>query len=332
MEIKFKALVVKEVDGVFVKAVENLTLADLPENEVLIKVSYSSINYKDALSASGNKGVTKKYPHIPGIDAVGKVVLSSVEDIKTDTLVLVTGYDLGMNTFGGFGEYISVPAAWVIPLPEAFTEREAMYFGTAGLTAGLSVSGLINNGITPEKGKIVVSGATGGVGSLSIAILKHLGYKVVAVSGKSNAKLLEDTLKVDEIITRDEFIAKCDSRPLSKSEFAAGIDTVGGNILSGMLKSVNYNGVVTCCGMIASSQLETSIFPFILRGVKLIGIDSVEIPKDEKKHIWNLLSTIWKPDQLEEITKEVSLEELPIILDQMLLGNIKGRYVLKHNF
>jgi putative quinone oxidoreductase, YhdH/YhfP family len=332
MDTKFRALVVKEENDLFVKAVENVNLDDLPKNEVLIKVSYSSINYKDALSASGNKGVTRKYPHIPGVDAVGTVVLSSGMEFEPGTLVLVTGYDLGMNTWGGFGEYISVPASWVIALPNTLSEKEAMCFGTAGLTAGLSVSALIENGITPEKGKIVVSGATGGVGSLSIAILKHLGYNVVAVSGKSNEKLLRETLNVDEIITRDEFTDRYDSKPLSRSEFAAGIDTVGGSILSGMLKSVNYNGVVTCCGMIASPQLDTSIFPFILRGVKLIGIDSVEIPKDEKKRIWNLLSTSWKTDQLENIAQEVSLDELSNTLDNILAGKGNGRYVLKHDF
>lgn len=328
---KFKALLIEEQNGNFIKEIRTLNLSELPQNEVLIKVSYSSVNYKDALSASGNKGVTKKFPHIAGIDAVGKVVSSTVGNVTVGASVLVTGYDLGMNTWGGFGEYISVPASWVITLPEKLSEQEAMCFGTAGLTAALSVNKLIETGIKPNSGKIVVSGATGGVGSLAVAILSKLGYQVMAVSGKSEATFLKDILGAEDILSRESFIEKFDNKPLSKPEFAAAIDTVGGGILSGMLKSVQYNGAVTCCGMIASAKLDTSIFPFILRGVSLLGIDSVEISTEQRNKIWTLLADEWKPIHLKDIAREISLEQLPEILDDILAGKAKGRYILKHN-
>lgn len=330
MSAHFKALMIHENNGSFHKNIEELSTDRLPQNEVLIKVSYSSVNYKDALSASGNKGVTRTFPHIPGVDAVGKVISSTVDNVVAGTLVLVTGYDLGMNTWGGFGEYISVPAAWVIPLPEHLSEQEAMCFGTAGLTAGLSVDKLVEAGIKPENGKILVSGATGGVGSLSIAILNKLGYHTVAISGKTDDDYLTGTLGAKEIISREAFAEKYNSRPLSKTEFAAGIDTVGGAILSGMLKSVQYNGAVTCCGMVASAELDTSIFPFILRGVSLLGVDSVEISRERRFKIWYLLADNWKPANLKEIVQQISLEELPGILTDMLAGKTKGRYILQH--
>ena len=326
----FKALIVREKDGKFEKKIEELGLQDLPQNEVLIQVSYSSVNYKDALSASGNRGVTRKFPHVPGIDAVGEVVSSRAEGISIGTKVLVTGYDLGMNTWGGFGEYIAVPASWVILLPNGLSEKEAMCFGTAGLTAGLSINRLIEAGIKPKNGKIVVSGATGGVGSLSIAVLNKLGYHTVAISGKSGDPFLTETLGAKEIISRTEFIEKYNSKPLSKTEFAAGIDTVGGDILSGMLKSVQYDGAVTCCGMVASIKLESSIFPFILRGASLLGVDSVEISTQKRHKIWNLLAKEWKPKNLDQIAQEITLEKLSDLIDDMLNGKIKGRYILKH--
>lgn len=331
MDSQFKALMAREKDGIFSTSVELVSIEDLPQNEVLIEVSYSSVNYKDALSASGNKGVTKKFPHIPGIDAVGKVVNSKSEKFNIGDEVLVTGYDLGMNTWGGFGKYICVPASWLLKLPEKLSAFEAMSFGTAGLTAGLSVYNLIQNGITQNSGKVAVSGATGGVGSLSVAILAKLNYETVAISGKSDDEFLRQKLGASDAVSREEFIAKYDAKTMSSTGFSGGIDTVGGAVLSGILKSVKYGGTVTCCGNVASAQISTSIFPFILRGIKLIGIDSVEQPIDFKEKIWNLLADKWKPDNLKELVQEISLEQLPEILQLISQGKSKGRFVVNHS-
>lgn len=328
---QFKALMVREANGIFNAAVEQISLKDIPENAVLIKVAYSSVNYKDALSASGNKGVTRNFPHIPGIDAAGQVVSSSAESIVEGDHVIVTGYDLGMNTWGGFSEYVSVPANWVIKLPKDLSLFEAMCLGTAGLTAGLSVYNLIHFGIGREQGKIVVSGATGGVGSISIAILSKLGYEVVAISGKQEDYFITEVLGAHSIISRKEFIDTYNHKAMSKAEYSGGIDTVGGNILSGIIKSLKYNGAVTTCGNVASAEISTSIFPFILRGIKLIGIDSVEQPIDFKNKIWNLLAQQWKPTHLEDIVKEISMEQLPDVLTTILQGNAKGRFVVNHS-
>ncbi len=331
MTHQFKALMVREANGIFNAKVEQIFMAEIPENEVLIKVAYSSVNYKDALSASGNKGVTRKFPHIPGIDAAGQVVSSTSDAIAEGDNVIVTGYDLGMNTWGGFGEYVSVPANWVVKLPEGLSFFEAMCLGTAGLTAGLSVYNLIHSGIGKEQGKIVVSGATGGVGSISIAILSKLGYEVVAISGKEEDHFITQILGASSIISRKEFIDAYDQKAMSKTDYSGGIDTVGGSILSGMLKSLKYNGAVTICGNVASTEISTSIFPFILRGIKLIGIDSVEQSIDFKSEIWNLLAQEWTPTHLKEIVQEISIEQLPDVLTTILEGNARGRFVVNHS-
>ncbi|MPS74982.1 MAG: acryloyl-CoA reductase [Chryseobacterium sp.] len=331
MTQQFKALMVREDNGIFNTKVEQISMAEIPKNEVLIKVAYSSVNYKDALSASGNKGVTRRFPHIPGIDAAGQVVSSTSENIAEGDNVIVTGYDLGMNTWGGFGEYVSVPANWVIKLPENLSLFEAMCFGTAGLTAGLSVYNLMHSGIGKEQGKIVVSGATGGVGSISIAIMSKLGYEVVAISGKEEDHFITQILGARSIISRKDFVETYDQKAMSKADFSGGIDTVGGSILSGIIKSLKYNGAVTTCGNVASAEISTSIFPFILRGAKLLGIDSVEQPVEFKSEIWNLLAKEWKPTHLKDIVKEISIEQLPDVLTTLLEGNARGRYVVNHS-
>ncbi|WP_134089176.1 YhdH/YhfP family quinone oxidoreductase [Olivibacter sp. XZL3] len=330
MDKQFKALMVREKDGLFNASVEQVPFAEMRQNEVLIKVNYSSVNYKDALSASGNRGVTRRFPHIPGIDAVGRVASSASDRFKEGDPVLITGYDLGMNTWGGFGEYISVPAAWIVPLPASLSPFEAMSLGTAGLTAGLSVFNLIEAGIDKDSGQIAVSGATGGVGSIAVAILSKLGYEVVAISGKNDEGFLTDILGAAASVPREAFVEKYNAKAMSSAEFAAGIDTVGGDVLSGILKSLKYNGVVTCCGNVASAQISTSIFPFILRGVKLIGIDSVEQPINFKEKIWNLLADEWKPTRLKDMTKEISLEQLADVLKTISEGKAKGRFVVNH--
>lgn len=331
MKSEYKALLITEDNGTYNKKVVMLDTNDLPKNDLLVKVKYSSINYKDALSSSGNKGVTKQYPHIPGIDAVGTVVESVSDKFPVGSEVLITGYDLGMNTWGGFGEYISIPQSWAVLLPKELSPKDSMCFGTAGLTAALSVTHLVENGILPENGKIAVSGATGGVGSIAVSILAKLGYQVTAISGKDEYNFLTETLGAKEVILRNEFIENYNKKPLAKPLFAGAIDTVGGEILSGMLKASQYEGVVTCCGMVASAELNTSIFPFILRGVRLIGVDSVEISLSKKEEVWRKLAKEWKPLNLEKITKEISLDQLPEVLDNILNGKAKGRFILKHS-
>ncbi|WP_159467055.1 YhdH/YhfP family quinone oxidoreductase [Dyadobacter sp. 3J3] len=326
----FKALYVSQEEGGFKKEIKELSIGDLPGNDVLIKVSYSSLNYKDALSASGNKGVTRKFPHVPGIDAAGIVVKSDSSDFKEGDLVLVTGFDLGMNTWGGFGQYISVPVSWVVALPAGLSLRESMYFGTAGLTAGLSVEKIISAGITPDQGAIIVSGATGGVGSMATAIMSKLGFDVAAISGKNEDGFLTSTLGAKQILNRDTFIEKYNSKHLSYSDFAAGIDNVGGPTLSGILKSVKQYGIVTCCGNVSSAELNTSIFPFILRGVTLTGIDSAQAPMPLRKKVWQSLATQWKPLHLDQMIQEIGLDELSEKLEALLHGKARGRYVLKH--
>lgn len=326
----FKALMVRNIDGKYVPKVEAVPFAALEQNEVLIKVSYSSVNFKDTLSASGNPGVTTKFPHVPGVDAVGEIVSSSTESFKPGQQVIVHCYDLGQNTWGGFGEYISVPASWLIPLPEKLSPLEAMSYGTAGLTSGVSIYELIQSDIKPEDGKIVVSGATGGVGSYSIAILKKLGYEVVAISGKKENDFLTKTLGADEIISRDEFIEKYDAGLMSSADFAGGIDAVGGRILSGIIKSLKYGGAVTACGMVASLEFSTSVAPFILRGVTLKGIDVVQKSVEYRGKIWNLIADDWKPAVITDVIKEISLEELLATLTEVHQGKAVGRYVVKH--
>ncbi|GLU55880.1 YhdH/YhfP family quinone oxidoreductase [Dyadobacter frigoris] len=331
MQKVFKALYISQEGGDFKKEIKELNTADLPGNDVLIKVSYSSLNYKDALSASGNKGVTRKFPHVPGIDAAGIVVKSNTSDFQEGDSVLVTGFDLGMNTWGGFGQYISVPAPWVVALPEGLSLKESMSFGTAGLTAGLSVEKIIGAGITQDLGAVIVSGATGGVGSMATAIMSKLGFEVVAISGKSEDDFLTSTLGAKQILNRNEFIEKYNNKPLSSSDFSAGIDNVGGPTLSGILKSVKQYGMVTCCGNVSSAELNTTIFPFILRGITLTGIDSAQAPIALRKKVWQSLASEWKPLHLNEMIREIGLEELPEKLDALLHGKAKGRYVLKHN-
>lgn len=324
--IAFKAFVVEEKDGAYVREIKMRTIGDLPEGDVLIKVHYSALNYKDALSASGNKGVTRNYPHTPGVDAVGIVVASNSETFKPDDRVIVTSYDLGMNTDGGFGEYIRVPKEWVVKLPTDLDMKEAMIIGTAGLTAGMSILRL-SQLIKPEDGKIVVSGATGGVGALSVSILSKLGYSVVAITGKEGESDYLHNLGAKEILLRSE-IENFDKKPLLRPLFAGAVDTVGGVILENIIKATQPMGVVTSCGNVASPKLELTVFPFILRGVTLIGIDSQDYPMTYREQVWKKLSKDWKPETLADTCTEITLKELDEKIDLMLAGKLKGRTVV----
>lgn len=322
----FKSYVVEEKNGEFVGAVKDREIEDLPEGSLLVKVFCSSLNYKDALSATGNKGVTKSYPHTPGIDAAGVVVHSDNASFQKGDKVIVTSYDLGMNTDGGFGEYIRVPAEWAVKLPESMTLKEAMIYGTAGLTAGMSVLRLTEF-VKPKDGKILVSGATGGVGSLSVSILAKLGYSVVAITGKESERDYLLQLGAKEIMLRSDF-ENLENRPLLKPAYAGGIDTVGGVILENMIKSVGAMGAITCCGNVASPKISLTVFPFILRGIALIGIDSQNYPMEYRELVWNKLSSAWKPAKLSDTYQEILLDQLSEKIKLILQGKLKRRIVL----
>lgn len=326
--ITYRALVVDEIEEKrFSRSIMEKTIDQLPDGEVLIKVSWSSLNYKDALSASGNRGVTKKFPHTPGIDASGVVEESRSEAFQPGDKVIVTSYDLGMNTSGGFGQYIRVPAAWVVPLPPGLDLRESMIFGTAGFTAGMSIMALIQN-VPADRGDILVTGATGGVGSLSVALLAGLGYSVTAVSGKTEAEPFLTGLGARKILSRDEATVGHE-RPLLKGVWAGVIDTVGGEILATAIKSTDLQGVVTCCGNVASPDLPLTVFPFILRGVSLVGIDSQNCPMEHRRKVWQHLASDWKPAQLDDLCREVSLDELGDEIELILRGGQTGRVIVR---
>ena len=324
----FRALVVSKTDEkTFTREITERSISDLPEGEVLIRVHFSSLNYKDGLSCIGNPGVTRNYPHTPGIDASGKVAESSDSRFKEGDSVIVSGYDLGMNTSGGFGEYIRVPADWVVPLPEGMTFKEASIFGVAGFTAALSVDSLQKYGVNPEQGEIVVTGSTGGVGSVSVALLSLLGYTVVASTGKKEESEFLQRLGASEIISREE-VNDESKKPLLRERWAGAVDTVGGTTLAALLKAAKRGGAVAATGLVASSELSTTVFPFILRGVSLLGIDSGFTPTKLRLEIWNKLAGIWKIPQLEQLTIDCTLEELDPEIDKILAGGQRGRVVV----
>lgn len=327
----YRAYVIDETDkNIFERNLKELPLNDLPEGDVLVKVHYSSLNYKDALSATGNKGVTRKFPHTPGVDAAGIVEESNDDRFSPGQEVIVHGYDMGCNTWGGFGEFIKVPADWVVTLPEGLSLRESMVYGTAGYTAAYSVLRLEQFGVKPEMGEVLVTGATGGVGSVAVAILAKLGYEVVASTGKlDQADFLHD-LGAKEVISRQESQDES-GKPLLRGRWAGVVDTVGGEILATAIKSTNIQGVVTCCGNVASADLPINVYPFILRGVSLVGIDSQDSPMEFRQKIWNKMATDWKIDKLEQLTTEISLEDLDSNIELILQGKQKGRVLVNLN-
>jgi putative YhdH/YhfP family quinone oxidoreductase len=322
----FRAMVVEEgPDGKFNRPIREKSIDELPPGDVLVRVCWSSLNYKDALSATGNRGVTRKYPHTPGIDAAGIVEHSGSQLYAPGDRVIVTSYDLGMNTAGGFGEYIRVPADWIVPLPSGLALRESMVLGTAGLTAAMSVQ-VLSAHVTPERGEILVTGASGGVGSMAVAMLARLGYRVCASSGKDPAFLMG--IGADSVIGRSD-TDDASGRPLLKSRWAGVVDTVGGNILATAVKSTQLQAVVTCCGNVASPELQLTVFPFILRGVMLVGIDSQNFPLSERKLLWEKIATVWKPPGLNSMVREVTLTGLDVEIESILHGRQQGRIVVR---
>ena len=325
--MKYSAYYVEEINGSFATSVKKLDL-NRPENGfVQIKVSHSSLNYKDALSASGNKGVTRQYPFVPGIDAVGTVNESASNKFSEGDEVIVTGYDMGMNTPGGFGEYICVPESWVVNKPKNLSPLEVMSIGTAGLTAAASVLKITQSSSLDELSTLV-SGATGGVGSISVMLLSKLGFEVTALTGKSSSENFLTNIGATQILMRDEYLDtpnKAMKRPL----YSNAIDTVGGDILSKMLPQIHPHGVVACCGNVAGIEINTTVFPFILRGISLCGIDSAEAPIEFKSHLWQKLSDEWRLD-LSSIIKLITKDNLDEEIQLILKGGQQGRVVLTH--
>lgn len=321
----FRAMLIEKADNkTFIRTITERQVDDLPAGSLLIKVHYSSLNYKDALSATGYPGVSRNFPHTPGIDAAGVVESCSDDRFSPGDEVIVTGFDLGMNTAGGFGEYIRIPSEWAVAKPAGLSLKEAMVLGTAGFTAGLSVQALVEQGITPEQGEILVTGATGGVGSVAVALLAKAGFTVIACTGKAEQKDFLQSLGASDIITRDTLLENKE-RPMLKERFAGAVDCVGGDYLAQALKSTKYGGAVTCCGLTASPQLDVSVFPFILRGVSLLGIDSVECPMPPRVRLWDKLAGEWKLDTLDALTTECALDELSDKIDAILEGKVSGR-------
>jgi acrylyl-CoA reductase (NADPH) len=328
----FRALVAMEQDGEgeFRREIQERAVDDLPEGDLLVRVHWSSLNYKDALSATGNKGVTRRYPHTPGIDAAGVVAESRVDDFRLGDQVIVTSYDLGMNTPGGWGEMVRVPAGWAVPLPAGLSLRESMIYGTAGFTAGLALTKLEENGLLPDGGDVLVTGATGGLGSLAVSILARAGYSVVAATGKTEEQELLRALGAAQVIHRDD-VRDEGNRPLLSARWAAAVDTVGGTYLAGLLKAIHYGGAVASCGLVASPELPTTVYPFILRGVSLLGIDSQSCPMDLRRRVWDKLAGPWHPGaaRLELVAQQRRLEELEPEIGRLLRGEQRGRVVVR---
>lgn len=327
MKSNFRCLyVTRENDEVSCRLVDR-PLRELPAGEVTIAVQWSSLNYKDALAATGNPGVAPNLPHVPGIDAAG-VVEVGTDRFPAGTNVIVTGHDLGGKHWGGWAERIRVPEDWVVSLPNGLTLREAMIIGTAGFTAAQCVRELLRNEVPPNDKPVLVTGATGGVGSLTVKLLSQLGYRVTAMTGKQEAHEWLRSLGASEVASRD-VLDTVASRPLLPVRFSGGVDTVGGPALKSLLKSVDVNGCVAACGMVGGSELNMSVFPFILRGVRLAGITSALCPMDERLRIWERLAGPWKLRDLDCVATEVSLDDLPPQIDRILGGKIRGRVVVK---
>lgn len=321
--------VTKDDQGRAQGRVEQRPSGELPQGDVLIRVEYSSLNYKDGLSASGNPGVTRNYPHVPGIDAAGTVVASGHSQFREGDAVLVTGFDLGANTWGGYSELIRVPAAWVVPLPSGLTLEESMIFGTAGFTVGLALERFEQLAVTPERGEVLVTGATGGVGSLAVAMLSKAGYEVVASTGKADAAEYLQKLGARRVVARSD-VDDASGRPLLRGAWAAAVDCVGGNTLATALRSMQRGGCVAACGLVGGAEFTVTVMPFILRGVTLTGIDSAEYPAPRRPNVWQRMAGPWKPSMLREIVADrTGLEGLAQHVATILAGGVRGRVLVE---
>ncbi len=304
-----------------------VAIPELKEGDVLINVKFSSLNYKDAMAATGHPGIVRNFPHVPGVDAVGVVLESRDSRYSIGDEVIATGHELGVERWGGWSSHLVAPADWLVPIPNGLTPAETMTIGTAGFTAAQSVQALLKHGCKAEDGQVIVSGATGGVGSLSIMLLAKLGFDVLAVTGKLDRHDWLRELGANEVVGRDALSGN-EKRPLLKGEFAAGIDTVGGPVLATMLKKIQHRGCVACCGVVGGADLSTTVYPFILRGIALYGIDSAWCPDDIRADLWRKLATDWKLDDLLESKVDLSLTTMNESVEQILAGKFSGRGVI----
>jgi putative YhdH/YhfP family quinone oxidoreductase len=317
----------KDSSGKAQARVTQRPMKELPPGELLIRVAYSSLNRKDAMSATGHPGVTKAYPHVPGVDVVGVVADSGVYEWVAGDPVLATGFDIGANHWGGFAQYVQIPQDWALRPPQGLSARQCMMLGTAGLTAGLCIDALQKHAVAPDDGPVVVSGASGGVGSIAVAILARLGYRVSAVSGKPDFHATLKSLGAAEVLARDA-VSEPPEKSLLARHWAGGVDAVGGNTLSTILRATKERGCVAACGVTGGAELPLTVYPFILRGVTLAGIDASLCPLWLRDEIWNRLGRDWKPEDLEKLATTTDLDGLPRHIDRMLTGQMTGRVVV----
>lgn len=326
---QFDALVVNKQDDQFTVNIQQLSLDDLPQGEVLIRVHYSGVNYKDSLAAIPNGNIVSSYPIVPGIDMAGVVVSSEDSHFKEGDEVIATSYGIGVSQSGGYSQFARVPAEWIVPLPDGLTMKEAMIIGTAGFTAALSVLRLEENNLTPELGSVLVTGATGGVGSFAVSILSKLGYSVEASTGKESEHGYLKAIGASTIVSRED-VYDGKLRALGKQKWSGAVDPVGGEPLASVLSQIKYGGAVAVSGLTAGTSLPATVFPFILRGVNLLGIDSVNCPMDTRLKVWHRLATDFKLEDLEQLVQqEITLKELPDVLPTLLKGEARGRTIVK---
>jgi acrylyl-CoA reductase (NADPH) len=321
-------LVEKDAAGNLKRGIVQRPIADLPPGEVLVRVAFSSLNYKDALAAQAHPGVVRKLPHVPGIDAAGTVVESNDTRFKPGQDVVITGYELGAGQWGGWAEFVRVPADWIVPLPRGMSLKETMVLGTAGFTAAQGVSAIVLNGVTPDAGEILVTGATGGVGCLAVKLLAKLGYPVVAVTGKKQLVPRLYEWGAGRVLSREEAVSNSD-KPLLSAFWAGAVDTVGGATLATIVRETKPYGVVAACGLVGGTDLDLTVHPFILRGVTLAGIGSSLLPYDRRLEIWRKLGQEWKLEGLEELTTTIGLGQLDESIQRILKGEIVGRTVVE---
>ncbi|HJZ78169.1 MAG TPA: oxidoreductase [Vicinamibacterales bacterium] len=323
----FRAFRVFEDGGLVVGRVVDATLDELSAGDVVIHAAYSSVNYKDALSATGAGKIIRRFPLVPGIDVAGVVSSSADPRFREGDAVLVTGYDLGVSHDGGYSAFVRVPADWVVPIPDGLSPFDAMAIGTAGFTAALSLVDMEQNGLTPSSGPVIVTGATGGVGSLAVQLLAARGYTVTASTGKDSEHNFLRALGASDILSRNGL--QMGTRPLEKMQWAGAVDAVGGDTLAWLTRTMMYNGVIANSGLTGGTELHTTVLPFILRGVKLLGIDSVMCPMEKRRQVWQRLASDLKPAGVPAIAREITLADLPGAFATLLRGGARGRFVVK---
>lgn len=323
---KFKALVLTQEQGKTEHHIQQLSIDDLPEGDVLVAVKYSSLNYKDCLAVAGRGKIVRQYPLIPGVDLTGEVLTSESPDFQSGDKVLLTGWGVGERYWGGYTQKARLKSEWLIPLPEGLSGLMAMAIGSAGLTAMLCVMALEEQGVIPEQGTILVTGASGGVGGIAVALLAELGYRVAAVTGRRDKDDYIYRLGATEIVDRAEL--ERSARPLESQRWAGAVDTVGGKVLARILAEMNYGGTVAATGLTGGSELNTTVMPFILRAIKLVGVEVTTCPVNLRKVAWERLSRELPVDLLEQIFKVISLQEVPLFAENLLAGKVNGRVVV----